>query len=372
MRLADFIEQNAREILEDAVAFAETQAPDTVEFSAKQLRNHLPQILQAVIDDLRSPQTDSQQLAKSHGLAPLKPGPESAASYHGRTRAVAGFGLNQMVAEYRALRASVLRRWASDQQLVTSSIDDILRFNEAIDQAVAESLAQFSAEVESWRQIFLAALGHDLRGPLAAIIFSADTLASGLQDPALAKQAERIINGSMRMNKLLDDLLVYSRSKLGDGMAIHPVDCDLAQSLGEEVELLRAALPQVSLDYEAHGDARGCFDASSLREAIHNLATNAAKYGEPGTDVRISVEGLADQILITVSNTGAELSDEAFNSLFDPLRRGSHNASQGEHASLGLGLFLVREICHAHRGTVHGRWRDGRTSFVITLPKNTA
>lgn len=108
MRLADFIERNAREILEDAVAFAETQAPDNVEFSAKQLRNHLPQILQAVVDDLRSPQTDSQQLAKSHGLAPLKPGPESAASYHGRTRAIAGFGLNQMVAEYRALRASVL------------------------------------------------------------------------------------------------------------------------------------------------------------------------------------------------------------------------------------------------------------------------
>ncbi|UXB34188.1 sensor histidine kinase [Stenotrophomonas maltophilia] len=370
MRLADFIEQNAREILDDAVAFAETQAPDTVEFSAKQLRNHLPQILQAVIDDLRSPQTDSQQLAKSHGLAPLKPGPESAASYHGRTRAIAGFGLNQMVAEYRALRASVLRRWASDQRLVTSSIDDILRFNEAIDQAVAESLAQFSAEVESWRQIFLAALGHDLRGPLAAIIFSADTLASGLQDPALAKQAERIINGSMRMKKLLDDLLAYSRSKLGDGMAIHPVDCDLAQSLGEEVELLRAALPHVPITYEVEGDARGCFDASSLREAVHNLTTNAAKYGEHGTDVRISLEGLADQILITVSNTGAELSDEAFNSLFDPLRRGSHNASQGEHASLGLGLFLVLEICHAHRGTVHGRWRDGRTSFVITLPKN--
>ncbi len=370
MRLADFIEQNAREILDDAVAFAETQAPDTVEFSAKQLRNHLPQILQAVIDDLRSPQTDSQQLAKSHGLAPLKPSPESAASYHGRTRAIAGFGLNQMVAEYRALRASVLRRWASDQRLVTSSIDDILRFNEAIDQAVAESLAQFSAEVESWRQIFLAALGHDLRGPLAAIIFSADTLASGLQEPALAKQAERIINGSMRMNKLLDDLLAYSRSKLGDGMAIHPVDCDLAQSLGEEVELLRAALPHVPITYEVEGDARGCFDASSLREAVHNLTTNAAKYGEHGTDVRISLEGLADQILITVSNTGAELSDEAFNSLFDPLRRGSLNASQGEHASLGLGLFLVREICHAHRGTVHGRWRDGRTSFVITLPKN--
>ena len=370
MRQADFIERNAREILDDAVAFAETQAPDTVEFSAKQLRNHLPQILQAVIDDLRSPQTDSQQLAKSHGLAPLKPGPESAASYHGRTRAIAGFGLNQMVAEYRALRASVLRRWASDQRLVTSSIDDILRFNEAIDQAVAESLAQFSAEVESWRQIFLAALGHDLRVPLAAIIFSADTLASGLQDPALAKQAERIINGSMRMNKLLDDLLAYSRSKLGDGMAIHPVDCDLAQSLGEEVELLRAALPHVPITYEVEGDARGCFDASSLREAVHNLTTNAAKYGEHGTDVRISLEGLADQILITVSNTGAELSDEAFNSLFDPLRRGSHNASQGEHASLGLGLFLVREICHAHRGTVHGRWRDGRTSFVITLPKN--
>lgn len=316
------------------MAFAETQAPDTVEFSAKQLRNHLPQILQAVVDDLRSPQTDSQQLAKSHGLAPLKPGPESAASYHGRTRAIAGFGLNQMVAEYRALRASVLRRWASDQQLATSSIDDILRFNEAIEQAVAESLAQFSAEVESWRQIFLAALGHDLRGPLAAVMFSADTLASGLQDPALAKQAERIINGSMRMNKLLDDLLAYSRSKLGDGMAIHPVDCDLAQSLGEEVELLRAALPHVPITYEVEGDARGCFDASSLREAVHNLTTNAAKYGEHGTDVRISLEGLVDQIMITVSNTGAELPDEAFNSRSIPCAEARTTRHRGNTRAL--------------------------------------
>ncbi|PZS64280.1 sensor histidine kinase [Stenotrophomonas maltophilia] len=377
MRLADFIERNARDILEDAVAFAETQAPEAVEFSAKQLRNHLPQILQAVVDDLRTPQTDSQQLAKSHGLAPLKPGPESAASYHGRTRAIAGFGLNQMVAEYRALRASVLRRWASDQQLVTSSIDDILRFNEAIDQAVAESLAQFSAEVESWRQIFLAALGHDLRGPLAAVMFSADTLASGLQDPALSRQAERILNGSMRMNKLLDDLLAYSRSKLGDGMAIHPVDCDLAQSLGEEVELLRAALPHVPIKYEVEGDARGCFDASSLREAVHNLTTNAAKYGEHGTDVRISLEGLVDQIMITVSNTGAELSDEAFNVCSIPCaeaRTTRHKANERAWASAcswsgkSATRTAARSMDDGGMVALHSSSRSQRTLIEATGP----
>lgn len=371
MRLADFIEQHSDAILENAVTFAESQAPEGARLSAKQLRNHLPQILQAVVGDLRSPQSAHEQQMKSEGRATRRLGPESAATYHGRTRAIAGFGINQMVAEYRALRASVLRLWGADQVLATDSIQDMVRFNEAIDQAVAESLAEFSSEVESWRQIFLGTLGHDLRGPLAAVVFSADTLASEVRDTDHARQVERILNGGLRMTKLLDDLLAYSRSKLGDGMVLQPETGDVGAALGEEVELLRAALCGTSIHYSVRGDTSGRFDASRVREAVHNLTTNAAKYGSPGTDVSISVDGGPEHLLIAVSNHGEPVSDEALQVMFDPLRRGTGTASRGEHASLGLGLFLVREIARAHGGSVDARSAGGLTTFTLSLPRNT-
>jgi len=369
MRLADFIERNAEAILEDAVRFAETQAPPGVPLSAKELRNHLPQILQAVVADLRTPQSAGERIEKSEGRARMRADAETAATYHGRTRAVAGFGINQMVAEYRALRASVLRLWATDESLVTESIKDLVRFNEAIDQAVAESLAEFSNEVESWRQIFLGTLGHDLRGPLTAVVFSADALAQKTRDTPYARQVERILSGGQRMTRLLDDLLTYSRSKLGEGMKIEPEDCDLGAALAEETELLRAALPATTIHLDVAGDVRGRFDASRVREAVHNLTTNAAKYGLSSAPVRITVAGEPEAVRVAVSNRGAPLDDDTLRAMFDPLRRGALGASQGEHASLGLGLFLVREIARAHGGRVVARSNDGMTTFEISLPR---
>ncbi|MDR7193590.1 sensor histidine kinase [Luteimonas terrae] len=370
MRLADFIEENAGEILETAQAFARTQAPAGVELSAKELRNHLPQILKAIVTDMRSPQSSSAQQAKAEGRAPPQAGPESAASYHGRTRAIAGFGVNQMVAEYRALRASVLHLWSADETLSRDSIEDMVRFNEAIDQAVAESLAEYSTEVESWRQIFLGALGHDLRGPLTAVVFTADVLAEKTRDTPYARHAERILVGAERMSKLLNDLLAYSKSKLGAGMVLDRDLCDLGDVLVDEIELLRAALPGTAIRFGASGTTQGRFDASRLREALHNLVTNAAKYGDPGSDVWVDVEGDADHVRLSVRNAGATLTGDDLHAMFDPLRRGAKNASTGEHMSLGLGLFLVREIVTAHGGKVSAASADGFTTFLIALPRD--
>jgi len=370
MRLADFIEVNAADILEGAEAFARTQAPAGVALSAKELRNHLPQILQAIVADLRSHQTSEAQQAKSEGLALPRSGPESAASYHGRTRAIAGFDVNQMVAEYRALRAAVLRLWAADKTLSRDSLQDMVRFNEAIDQAVAESLAEYSSEVESWRQIFLGALGHDLRGPLTAVVFTADVLVEKTRDTPYARYAERILSGGERMSKLLNDLLAYSKSKLGVGMEIHRELCDLGRMAADEIELLRAALPDVAIHFETSGTTQGRFDASRVREALHNLVTNAAKYGSADAAVDVEVAGDADHVRLSVRNAGAPLSDDALHAMFDPLRRGARNASTGEHMSLGLGLFLVREIVTAHGGKVSASSADGFTTFLMALPRD--
>jgi hypothetical protein len=138
MRLADFLEQNIDAVLENAIAFAKTQASA---IDLDELQDHLPQVLQTIVRDLRTPQSSEAQRRKSEGLAISDDGVPTAASEHGRSRALSGFNINEMVAEYRALRASVLRLWAADKALVTQSIEDLVRFNEAIDQAVSESVA---------------------------------------------------------------------------------------------------------------------------------------------------------------------------------------------------------------------------------------
>ena len=369
MRLADFIQNNTQQILDDAVQFAVTQAPAGAQLNVKRLRNDIPLILREIVAARRPPQSPAQQLAKAQGRAPAATGPESAATSHGRSRADDGFGVNQMIAEYRALRASVLRLWAADDDWVTTAIDDMIRFNEAIDQAVAESLVEFSRTVESWRNVFLGALGHDLRGPLTAVVGTAELLVDSTRDTPHARHADRILNGGVQLSRLVDGLLDYSKSTLGAGMTLHRAPCDLGEAIAEEVELLRTTLQDASIVLHVQGDTFGHVDDARLREAVHNLVTNAAKYGDESGEIRVTVDGDADRACIAVSNAGDPLSTDALNALFDPLRRGSKAATQGEHTSLGLGLFIVREIATAHGGHVTARVEDGRTIFVITLPR---
>lgn len=369
MRLPDFIQANMQRILDDAVDFAITQAPEGTQLNHKRLRNDIPLILRDIVADLRTPQSAAEQRDKAQGRTAHATSPESAASSHGRSRADDGFGVNQMIAEYRALRASVLRLWAAEQALSGDAIDDMMRFNEAIDQAVAESLLEFSRTVESWRNVFLGALGHDLRGPLAAVVGTAELLADTAQGTPHAHQAARILSGGQHLSRLVDGLLDYSKSTLGAGMPLHRIACDLGEAVAAELDLLQIALPEAPLRLQVQGATHGYFDDARIREAVHNLVTNAVKYGERAAPIDVALTGDARSVRIAVSNMGQPLSSDALHALFDPLRRGSLPAHKGEHASLGLGLFLVREIAIAHGGDVAVHVDEGVTTFAIHLPR---
>lgn len=143
MRLADFIEQNVCLIADGAQAFAATQTPQGVHLDETALRDHIPEILLAVVADLRTKQSAEAQLLKSEGRASVLDGPRTPASTHGMLRAKGGFDINQMVAEYRALRAAVLRLWIDAHGPSKQSFNDMIRFNEAIDQAISESVSYF-------------------------------------------------------------------------------------------------------------------------------------------------------------------------------------------------------------------------------------
>lgn len=154
MRLADFIDSCMEEILGEWDAFAATRLPSAAKMDSLALRDHAHQILHAIADDLRQPQTAVAQSAKSHGLAPVvQNAPKTAAEVHGTLRALDGFSFTQLVSEYRALRASVLRLWTKVDNSLSeaSAADDVTRFNEAVDQAIAESVDFFSQEISQDR-----------------------------------------------------------------------------------------------------------------------------------------------------------------------------------------------------------------------------
>ena len=161
MRLADFIDANMPAILAEWELFASSLLPAAAELDAAALRDHAEQILQAMAKDLRTPQTRVEQSAKSKGRAAVLPGAtETAAQTHALLRAAGGFTIRQLVAEYRALRASVLRLWGDAGAHGPDAMEDAGRFNEAMDQAIAESVDYFTSEIDRWRAVFLGVLAH--------------------------------------------------------------------------------------------------------------------------------------------------------------------------------------------------------------------
>jgi hypothetical protein len=146
MHLAEFIAMNQEPILEMFDSFAKKQTPAANGADAKALRDHARQILDAIATDMREPETPQEASEKSqHAASGLTGKPQTAAEEHGASREALGFDINQTVSEYRALRASVIKLWLESRpQLGKSGVDDLVRFNEAIDQAVAESVCHFS------------------------------------------------------------------------------------------------------------------------------------------------------------------------------------------------------------------------------------
>lgn len=188
-RLSAFILANREPILADWEAFARTCTPAAVPMDIEALRDHAGEMLAVIAADLDTPQGGEAQAQKSKGMAPADDGAEAtAAEEHGAGRAESGFTIEQMVSEYRALRASVIRLWSKSRgELGPRDLVDLTRFNEAIDQSLAESVTRYTQELDQSKEMFLAILGHDLRTPLGAVLTSAKFMleTQELKEPSL-------------------------------------------------------------------------------------------------------------------------------------------------------------------------------------------
>lgn len=367
MRLAQFIRHAREAILAQSLVYA-AQIPALSGSAREVLRNHLPIVLETICLDLEQPQDRAQSIEKSLGHAPVL-SEETAAQTHGTLRARLGLDVEQLVAEYRVIRSCVLRLWMEATPPDRFVLEDMLRFNEVIDQAVAESVAFYATEKEKWRNIFLAVLGHDLRDPLSAMLMTAELIERNGQ---AAHLGGALLRNGRRLAALLDSLLEYSQLALGDSLQVSRTPVDLAVQCREEVEMLQNAFPHQHMVFAATADAQGLFDGSRVRQALSNLVSNAAQHSPRGSTIEVAVTGGPDRVEVVTRNPAAPLTRPVLEGLFEPLQR---RAGAGEDADedavrhLGLGLFIVREIARAHQGEVHASTGDGCIEFKMCLPK---
>lgn len=372
MRVIDILRQRESDIIDEATRFAQSLAPFADEpVDSAVLRDHLPSVLRAIVHDLEQPQTRAQEIAKSEGRAPPSVA-ETAAEIHGRMRAESGLSVAQVVAEFRVLRSVVSRMWSDSAEHATDSRADMIRFNEAIDQAIAESVAFHSAEMRRWRNTLLAVIGHDLRNPLQGLVSISELLAIRLRDTEHAPHVEKIASAADRLGTLLNSLLDYSTAQFGRPMLLALAPIDLATALRAELDLVRYAHSAASFTLQLEGDLNGEFDQNRVREALSNLLSNAVQYGDPGVPVRVIAKDLGGRIRLEVRNRGAPIPANAMHNIFEPLRRADDKHRRGTRRNLGIGLFIVREVARAHGGAVGVENADDEVVFWMELCKKPA
>lgn len=268
-----------------------------------------------------------------------------------------------------ALLGKLMVYFDAPRELTCHEVDMV----HAIANHVASAVARFAAlkeleETVRFNQVFTAILGHDLRNPLAAIMSSAYVAGRRDTEGKLAKPISRIVKSGTRMARMIDQLLDFTRVRVGAGIPLKPRSVDLAALLETTIEELEGANPEISVQFETEGDVHGFWDGDRLYQVFSNLLGNAMDHGIPAEGVRVRVDApTPNRVRVSVHNGGA-IPRDLLPRIFDPMVEAGLRRERS--SGLGLGLFISREITRAHGGSieVHSTEADG-TTFVVSLPR---
>jgi len=386
MRLAEFILANIEPILMEWESFARSLLPGA-DMTIVALRDDAGSILLATARDMQNRQSLEQQVSKSKGdggaATVASERLDDASELHGVDRVGAGFHITDVIAEYRALRASVLRLWRESlPQPSLHDIDDITRFDESLDQSLARGVGSYSKRIDESRQMFLAILSHDLRNPLNTIRMAAHVVSVKNEDSATANAMSMIKKNSDAMMQLISDLIDFSSSGLGRAMPLNRGPVDLEELCREVIDSCRTAHPGHTIRFHLDGDVHCVWDAGRIRQVVSNLIGNAIQHGSPDRPIDLSVTskgtdsaepGLeGSTVVLSVHNEGMPIPSDLLPNIFDPLKRYAtqESAAQRNTGSIGLGLYIVREIVAAKGGTVTvTSTAEEGTTFTVRIPR---
>lgn len=241
----------------------------------------------------------------------------------------------------------------------------------------AEQAARFEAEkTEQYQRDLLAVLGHDLRNCLSVIVTAAEMNRMQASEEKIRRRAGQVVSTAKRMRQIIHSVIDYTHAQrtgipidAREGADFHAV----CERVLQEFRLLH---PARRIDYEGEGNPVGTWDQGRLEQLVQNLVGNALRYGSSDTPVLVRWGRDGDRadgdLLLTVHNEGRPIPPDLVPHVFEPFRSGQHRTAF-EERSMGLGLFIVREIARAHGGDVSVRSAaEHGTTFTVRLPASSA
>jgi signal transduction histidine kinase len=252
---------------------------------------------------------------------------------------------------------------------------DMVRFNEAIDQALAESVVRYTTDLDESREMFIAILSHDLRTPLGAIITASTFMleTDELEEPQLTLTS-RIASSSRRMERMIGDLLDVTRSRLGGGIPIERGPMSMETVVQDVVAELAAVHPARAVEVDMNGDLGGNWDEGRLTQVMANLVGNALDHGDPEKPVAVTLSGREEDVTIVVHNHGVPIVPSMMSRIFKPMkRRQGRDGRPADTTHLGLGLYIAERIMSAHGGSINvASSASEGTTFTIRLPRDAS
>lgn len=219
-----------------------------------------------------------------------------------------------------------------------------------------------------FRERIIGIIGHDLRNPLNTMIMACGLLIShGALSQEDARLVHRVVDSGHRMSRMIEQLVEFTRARLGGGfvLALRPSD------LGQICENIAAEL-RISASAQIHvttkGDVTGIWDADRLAEVVSNIAGNAVEHATPGTAVEIRVFAEGETMVTEIENHGPCIPPDLLPTIFTAFRRATAKANR-EAGHLGLGLYIANEIVRSHGGNLVARSSDETTTFAMRLPR---
>lgn len=367
--LASFIREYKQRIVDEWLAAA-ARLPSAHDLPLPVIRDHIPEILEKLAEAIEREDATALSL---QGLPNL----------HAAVRAREGYDLRQVVAEYRTLRRVILEVFAQHGPLSEESrprLAPLRVMNGALDSAISDAVDQYAIERDRSREMFIGMLGHDLREPLNAVAVGARVLwmRGDELDPQVVAIAARIGSSAERMERMIQDLLDFARGRLGGGLPIVVAPLDARGLIARTVDEIAQAHPERQIRCAA-SDAQGNFtvrwDGDRVAQAISNLVSNAVTHGADPIVIEAAPE--ERQLTITIRNSG-DIPPDILPTLFAPFNTQRERRQPGGAAvrrdrrrgSLGLGLYIVREIANAHGGSVDAESGSGETAFRLRLPRH--
>ncbi len=252
-----------------------------------------------------------------------------------------------------------------------------LEMAKAIANHIAAAIGRFSALAElqqtvRFNEIFTGMLGHDLRNPLGAIMAGAHIAMRRAESEQLTKPLSRILSSGARMARMIDQLLDFTRMRLGTGFPLDQRETDMVPIVRQVIDELCDAHPAHHFRLEGvDGDTRGSWDADRISQVFSNLVANAVQHGTDARGVAVRIDGQSPEFVRVDVENGGMVPSDVLPRLFEPMAGGDRRREKSQ--GIGLGLYISREIVRAHGGSIDvSTCAQTGTRFSVCLPRASA